>query len=52
VVIGMHAESGYPISTEVYELSDDGLHAIGAFQRAPQKEEQANRGVADEQEEP
>lgn len=31
VVVKEFKESGYPISTEVWELSDDGAHAIGEF---------------------
>jgi hypothetical protein len=41
VVLREHAQSGYPISTEVFEISDEGVRAIGAFQ-APAEDEAAS----------
>lgn len=34
-VVREHAESGYPLSTEVFELTDAGVRAVGAFQPGP-----------------
>jgi hypothetical protein len=35
VVLREYEKSGYPISTEVFEITDQGIRAIGDFQRAP-----------------
>jgi hypothetical protein len=39
ITLEQYNEGGYPISTEVYEVSDDGVHAIGAFQQGPETED-------------
>jgi hypothetical protein len=36
VVMREYQKSGYPISTEVFEITDQGIRAIGDFQRAPE----------------
>src|SRR5262249_16042687 len=38
VVLHEYEKSGYPISTEVFEIADQGLRAIGDFQKAPAAE--------------
>lgn len=40
VVLQQYAEGGYPLCTEVFELSDDGVQRTGEFQRAPQPVEE------------
>ena len=39
VVVKEHGASGYPLSTEVFELTDSGLRAIAEFQKAPRDED-------------
>jgi hypothetical protein len=39
VTVQQHSEGAYPISTEVFQISDEGVEAIGEFQRPPQEEE-------------
>jgi hypothetical protein len=39
-VVGMHRDSGYPVSTEVFRISDEGIEAIGKFQPAPEQDEE------------
>jgi hypothetical protein len=45
VVVKEYSESGYPLCTEVFELTDSGNRAIGEFQKPPREE-------GDEDEEP
>jgi hypothetical protein len=35
VVVREYHESGYPISTEIFEISDEGIQAFGAFEKKP-----------------
>lgn len=39
VVIKEYEKGGYPLSTEVFELTDQGVRAMGAFQKSQQPEE-------------
>jgi hypothetical protein len=39
VVVKEYSEGGYPLSTEVFELTDNGLRAIAEFQKKPRTEE-------------
>jgi hypothetical protein len=34
VVVDQFAKSPHPLTTEIFEISDDGITAIGAFERA------------------
>lgn len=44
ITVQQHDEGAYPISTQVFEISDDGVHAIGEFQKPPQTlDEEASR---------
>lgn len=36
VVVQQYTEGGYPLCTEVFDVSDEGVRATGEFQRAPQ----------------
>jgi hypothetical protein len=38
VVVREYTQASYPISTEVYEISDNGIKAIGAFPKKPEDE--------------
>src|SRR5262245_38569515 len=39
VVVREYNQGRYPVSTEVFEITDEGVRAIGEFQKAPQTEE-------------
>ena len=38
VVVKEYTDGGYPLCTEVFEVTDDGVRATGAFQKAPRAE--------------
>lgn len=40
VVVREYHDSGYPLCTEVFEITDEGARAIGEFQKAPQPEQE------------